>query len=181
MTTPAVYAAMARLLDYPSGRATLLKAQAAVSNHLAAHRSANLLAPFFEWAAACSLAELQEEYVGTFDFNPITAPYLGHHLFGENQKKAMFLIGLKQEFRRFGFSPAAHESPDHLPVLFDFMAHVAASENGPSAQPRLSETLLPGLEHLAETLATRQPSHWRPVLDAAVWLCTAGCKEAIPC
>ena len=116
MTIAASYDALARMLDYPLDKERLQTDYNLVSDFLNKQRLDSSISSFAEFAAASSLAALQEEYVATFDFNPATAPYLGHHLFGDNQKKGGYMIMLKQEFERRGYIPAGVELPDHLSV-----------------------------------------------------------------
>ena len=95
------------------------------------------LVPFARFVESSALEKLQEEYVATFDFNPAVALYLGHHLFGDNQKKGAYLIRLKQEFGRHGFTPSGNELPDHLPLVLGFLAHLARNveDRSPAVLP----------------------------------------------
>lgn len=183
MTIAASYDALARLLDYPADKEQLQCDHTLVSAFLNKQRLDSSLSCFAEFAAASSLAELQEEYVATFDFNPATAPYLGHHLFGDNQKKGGYMIMLKQEFERCGYTPAGVELPDHLSVVLGFLAHLARQQgNGAGArQPFITDCVLPGVERLHTAFADRQDSHWKILIETARMLCAEDCKEVLPC
>lgn len=185
MTIAASYDALARLLDYPLEKERLQIDYDLVSAFLTKRRLDSSISPFAEFAAASSLAALQEEYVATFDFNPATAPYLGHHLFGDNQKKGGYMIMLKQEFERSGYTPSGVELPDHISVLLGFLAHLARQEGdggGTGArQPFISEYVLPGVERLHSAFAARQDSHWKVLVETARMLCAEDCKEVQPC
>lgn len=181
MTIHAIYASLSRMFDYPVEKAELRTAHGVVGSFLAQHRPECSLGSFADFVAGSSLAALQEEYVATFDFNPATAPYLGHHLFGDNQKKGEYLIGLKQEYRRHGFVPTGNELPDHLAIVFAFLAHPACQADGLVRRTFIAGSVLPGLERLADTFAARQASPWQPVVEAARQICTADCKEVTPC
>jgi len=107
------------------------------------------LAPFARFVESSALARLQEEYVATFDFNPAVALYLGHHLFGDNQNKGAYLIRLKQEFGRQGFTPSGNELPDHLPLVLGFLAYLARNVDAEVRRSFISEWVLPGVERLS--------------------------------
>jgi len=175
------YQALARLLDYPLDRQTLLDDFATLGNYMAEQQLECPLAPFAEFAAMAPLAALQEEYVACFDFNPATAPYLGHHLFGDNQKKGGYMIALKQEFSRYGYEPAGSELPDHISVVFGFLAHLAKEEGEPVRRKLLSEAVVPGVERMNAAFAERQESPWKSLVAAAALLCAADCTEVKSC
>jgi nitrate reductase delta subunit len=139
------------------------------------------VASFADFAAASPLAQLQEEYVASFDFNPATAPYLGHHLFGDNQKKGGYMIMLKQEFERCGYIPAGVELPDHLSVLLGFLAHLARQEESGDRQLFIAKCVLPGVERYHAAFDTKQKSHWKNLVDTARLLCAEDCKEVHSC
>ncbi len=181
MTIAASYDALARLLDYPLEKERLQVDYALVSAYLNKQRLDGSIASFAGFAAASSLAELQEEYVATFDFNPATTPYLGHHLFGDNQKKGGYMIMLKQEFERCGYTPAGTELPDHLSVVLGFLAHLARQEGQGTRQQFIAECVLPGVERLHASFAARQNSHWDVLVETARLLCAEDCEEVQPC
>jgi nitrate reductase delta subunit len=185
MTISASYDALARLLDYPADKEQLQADYGVVSDFLNKQRLDSSIAVFAEFAGASSLAALQEEYVATFDFNPATAPYLGHHLFGDNQKKGSYMIMLKQEFERCGYAPSGVELPDHLSVLLGFLAHLArqeaSGERVGARQPFIAECVLPGVERLHTAFDARQDSLWKVLVETARMLCAEDCKEVPPC
>lgn len=181
MTIASSYAALARLLDYPGEKERLQNDTEVVSAFMDRQGVKSELAAFADFAGVASLAQLQEEYVATFDFNPATAPYLGHHLFGDNQKKGGYMIMLKQEFARCGYAPAGVELPDHVSVLFDFLAHLARQESAGRRQPFIADCVLPGMERLQTAFADRQDSHWKVLVEAAHRLCAKDCQEVQPC
>jgi nitrate reductase delta subunit len=181
MTIASSYAALARLLDYPGEKERLQSDTELVSAFMDRPGAKSELAAFADFAAVSSLAQLQEEYVATFDFNPATAPYLGHHLFGDTQKMGGYMIMLKQEFARCGYTPAGVELPDHVSVLFDFLAHLASQESAGCRQPFIADCVLPGMERLQTAFADRQDSHWKVLVEAARRLCAKDCQEVQPC
>lgn len=181
MTIAASYDALARMLDYPLEKERLQVDYDLVSAFLNKQRLDSSISCFAEFAAASSLAALQEEYVATFDFNPATAPYLGHHLFGDNQKKGGYMIMLKQQFEQSGYTPTGVELPDHLSVVLGFLAHLARQEGNVTRQAFIAECVLPGVERLHTAFSARQDSHWKVLVETARMLCAEDCKEVHPC
>jgi len=185
MTIAASYEAIARMLDYPESKEQLQVDSNIVSSFMDRQDLKSPLSSFTAFAAASSESELQEEYVATFDFNPATAPYLGHHLFGDNQKKGGYMIMLKQEFERCGYKASEVELPDHVSVVLGFLAYLAKQEgNGESLSARqsfISKCVLPGVERLNAAFLTGQGSHWKSLVEAARLLCVDDCKGVQPC
>jgi nitrate reductase delta subunit len=172
MSIADAYAGLARMFDYPEDAARMRTARNDVNSFLAEHHLEFSLASF---STDTPLARIQEEYVALFDFNPATAPYLGHHLFGDNQKKGGYMIGLKQEYGRHGFIPPGNELPDHLSVVLAFLAHLAQTESEDARQAFIAEKALPGIERMCAAFAARQDSPWTLVVEAARLVCTADC------
>lgn len=181
MTIAASYDALSRLLDYPAEREQLQTDYAVVSDFLNRHQVHSSIATFADFAASATDAELEEEYVASFDFNPATAPYLGHHLFGDNQKKGSYMIMLKQEYARCGYTPDALELPDHLSMLLGFLAHLARQVDTEERQQFIVKCVLPGVERYHAAFDTRHNSHWKVLVEAAMLLCTEDCKEVHSC
>ncbi len=178
------YTLLSRIIGYPTEKDVLQAGSEAVSKSLRKRGIPCPLSPFAEFVASSTLAALQEDYVATFDFNPAVALYLGHHLYGDNQKKGLYLIGLKQEFRRSGFTPSGNELPDHLPLVFQFLAHLAQHEEGEMRQAFISDSVLPGIEGLVAGFAGRHSSPWKSLVEASRLFCStdaAAQKEVRPC
>ena len=184
MTLAACYASIARMLDYPEGVEGIAADCDAVRTILQTNDIESPLEPFGKFVETSALSRIQEEYVATFDFNPVVALYLGHHLFGDNRKKGAYLIRLKQEFGRRGFTPAGNELPDHLPLLLGFLSHLARSGEDGVRRSFISECVLPGVERLGAAFSARTDSPWKPVVEAARLLCAADSairEEGKPC
>lgn len=63
------------------------------------------------------LGEWEELYTHTWDLNPLTPPYIGFQIWGEDYRRGSFMARLQAEYRQTGID-AAGELPDHLaPVL----------------------------------------------------------------
>ena len=175
------YHGLARLLDYPEGKEGLLESYHELAAFLRDSGIESPAGPFGELVRSSTLAELQEDYVAHFDFNPAAAPYLGHHLYGDNQKKGAYMIRVKQEFIRYEFTPAGCELPDHLAVLLGFLAHLARLGEDTFRRKFIAELVLPGLDKLVASCAPRGLSPWLTLVEAAGLLCSADCREVSTC
>ena len=172
------YASAARMLDYPAGKEGMLADHGTVDRFLRGKGIESPLEPFGRFVESSALARIQEEYVATFDFNPAVALYLGHHLFGDNREKGAYLIRLKQEFGRHGYTPSGNELPDHLPLVLGFLAYLARNAGDEVRRSFISEGVLPGVERLGAAFSGRRDSPWKAVVEAARLLCAA--DSAIP-
>jgi len=184
MSLAECYASLARMLDYPKGVEEIVEDCDSVCRILQTINIESPLEPFGRFVETSALARLQEEYVATFDFNPVVALYLGHHLFGDNRKKGTYLVRLKQEFGRRGFTPSGNELPDHLPLLLGFLAYLARNGEDGVRRSFVSECVLPGVERLGAAFSARRDSPWKPVVEAARLLCAADSaiqEEGKPC
>lgn len=176
MITAELYASLARMLDYPQDKRSLLSAHGVVQGDL----KESSLDSFAAFVTGSTLAEIQEEYVATFDFNPSVAPYLGHHLFGDNQKKGEYLIALKGEYRLHGYTPLGNELPDHLPLILWFLAHLASGGETGARQAFIDRYVVPGVEKLAGSFAaSRRDSPWRPVVEAIRLICGEDAAQGV--
>lgn len=184
MTFAQSYDSLARVLDYP-GKKELLETDChSLSGFMSQCGLACPIAAFAGFVATSTLEALQEHYVATFDFNPALALYLGHHLYGDNQKKTAYMIRLKQEFAYHGFVPLTNELPDHLSLVLGFLAHLARQHSDEARQEFIFDSVLPGMERLLTGFAGRHDSPWEAVVEAARLLCVAdtqACKEEKPC
>lgn len=184
MSLAECYASLARMLDYPAGKDEMLADHGNAGRFLRKSEIESPLEPFGRFVEKATLAGLQEEYVATFDFNPAAALYLGHHLFGDHQKKGAYLIRLKREFGRHGFTPSGNELPDHLPLVLEFLAYLARNAEDGVRRSFLSECVLPGVDKLSAAFSARGDSPWKPVVEAARLLCAADSalpEEGKPC
>ena len=175
------YDGLAKLLDYPEGKETLIQSYDNVATFLSESGIDSPAARFGELVQKSTLAELQEEYVAHFDFNPAAAPYLGHHLFGDNQKKAAYMIQVKQEYGRHEFEATSEELPDHLAVVLTFLAHLARRGEHAFRHQFIEEMVLPGLNKLIAACAPRDSSPWLTLVEAAELLCSTDCREVSTC
>ena len=80
------------------------------------------LLKFVEYLRSESLTELQQQYVGTFDFNKRTSLYLSFHNYGDRRQRGMAMLQLKRRYASAGLPLMEGELPDYLPVLLEFAA-----------------------------------------------------------
>jgi nitrate reductase delta subunit len=75
------------------------------------------LAKFAEELHLLSLSEQEELYTRTLDLSPLSAPYLGYHIWGESYKRGEFMAALNKELMIHEINLGG-ELPDHLlPIL----------------------------------------------------------------
>ena len=117
------YRLLSHLLQYPHAetRAGHREVEAALAAVPAGERR-DLIAAFVAGCAHVPLAELQAEYVATFDFDRRASLYLTYHSHGDRRQRGIELVRLKRRFVASGFELADGELPDYLPALLEFAA-----------------------------------------------------------
>jgi nitrate reductase delta subunit len=114
---------------------------------------------FLEHLARTPLAELQVDYVATFDQRKRCCLYLTYYAHGDTRRRGLALLGMKQSYAAAGLHLSDDELPDHLAVVLEFAA----------IEPAAGEALL--LEHRAGLELLRLALHdsrspWADVLDS---------------
>ena len=153
------------LLDYPDERLVALAPVLRESAKGVPSSVGEPLTTFVDHLERTPLAQLQSEYVDTFDVTRRCALHLTYFLHGDTRKRGAALVQLKQAYRRAGVELADEgaELPDHLCVLLEF---------GASADPQAAWKLLNdhrvGIELLHTALKGRgeHGSPWLPVVQA---------------
>jgi nitrate reductase delta subunit len=116
-----VWAVCSALLDYPTEElvASLDDLQALVPDDSA-------VVPLVEHMRSTSLAELQQDYVATFDHTRKCALYLTYFAYGDTRRRGAALVAFKEAYRRGGveWSEELGELPDHLCAVLQFGATV---------------------------------------------------------
>ncbi|HEX9161618.1 MAG TPA: molecular chaperone TorD family protein [Thermoanaerobaculia bacterium] len=141
---------LAPLFRYPAAR-------------LAIDRGDADLDAFATEMSALDLAEQQSTYTTTFDLAASCTPYVGIHLFGdENPDRARLMIGLKLAYKRLGIESAA-ELPDHVAEVLAFADRKDAEEH----EELVRFVLLPALTKMNAILSpTTNP--YRHLVAAAI-------------
>lgn len=118
-----VWAACSLLLDYPT--ADLLASLDGVRALVPGHPQLTTLLDHY---AATELAELQADYVETFDHTRKCALYLTYFGYGDTRRRGVALVQFKQAYRKAGveWDEESGELPDHLCAVLQFGADVDA-------------------------------------------------------
>lgn len=85
---------------------------------------------FLDRMADKSLPELEEQYIRTFDMNPICSMDTGWQLFGEDYNRGLYMVRVREEMRKYGVEESS-ELPDHLTNVLPVLGRMdenAASE-----------------------------------------------------
>ena len=119
------YLLMARLLDYPDGELSAhldeLTCYVREQSTLATEERHALL-PLLDWMQSQSTVDLQAAYVQTFDMQAEHSLHLTHHLFGDDRGRGPALIDLGEHYKANGLEPDAHELPDYLPLILEYVS-----------------------------------------------------------
>jgi nitrate reductase delta subunit len=116
------------------------------------------IAEFLGWYRSRPLAELQEQYVRTFDFARRSTLHLTYHLLGDRRQRGLALLRLRQAYVAAGFECSAAELPDYLPLMLEF----AALAPGPGVE--LLDGQREAIELVRASLADER-SPYAPLLD----------------
>lgn len=120
-----------------------------------------LLRRFQRAHAELGTARLQEIYTSTFDMQPECTPNLSYHLFGEDQRRGMFLAKLTELFQQAGVD-TANELPDHLCCL---LLYLATGPGAAATTDLITDCLLPAVSKIARGV-DEASNPYRTVLDA---------------
>ncbi len=161
--TRALYQVISLVLDYPTeqllSRLPLLRATVADCAEGGLHAAARL-APLLDRLEATPLADLERDYVETFDLRRRCCLHLSYYAHGDTRKRGMALLDIKQAYKYSGVDLSDIELPDHLCVLLEFTATV---------DPPVGRVLLgdnrPGIELLRISLSERD-SPYAAALEA---------------
>ncbi len=161
-----VYRSFAEVLDYPGPE--LFERTAQCSRGLADRlpEAERLVRAFQESRAALGIAKLQEIYTSTFDMRAECTLNLSYHLFGEDQRRGMFLARLK-ELYQLAKVDSGSELPDHLCWLLRYLAtEPGTSEAGDIVTDCLCPTVSKVVQGLSEA-----PNPYRGMLEALLlWI-----------
>jgi nitrate reductase delta subunit len=72
--------------------------------------------------AKSDVLDLQECYVALFDRGRATSLNLFEHVHGDSRDRGPAMVDLMKVYARAGFSLAANELPDYLPVVLEFLS-----------------------------------------------------------
>ncbi len=160
-----LYDTFAELLDYPSAA---LREHAAIAATALADEpaAAEELWHFQRYIVETAPGEVEERYTALFDLPAACPPYAGHQLLGEDWRRNLLLARLTRRYRERGFS-AGHELPDHVSVLFRYLAREAG---GPVEDELLQECVLPCLERMAARVGEGDRGYGALLRALCLWL-----------
>ncbi len=117
--------AIARLMDYPTED---LKAALGEIRDVLAEGSlldkalADRLVGFVDTLDRQSVLEMQEEYVALFDRGRALSLHLFEHVHGESRDRGQAMVDLMELYKSAGLYLDAHELPDHLPLMLEYLS-----------------------------------------------------------
>lgn len=101
----------------------------------------------------------EEEYIELFELDPQCPLYVGSHVFDEPKTCAQaavsdrngYMIELLAIYRHLGLTPKGKELPDYLPLMVEFLALTASSQD-PVREKLIKEYILPFLPSMRSKL-----------------------------
>lgn len=148
------YAKLARLMEYPTDEYFVHLDQCA--GEKVAQESCEL-AQFAEQARAMGTRRLQETYIELFDLHPETSLYIGHHLFGEDIRRSLFMAKLREHYREAGIADSA-ELPDHLAEVLRYLSAVNCDLSGEHAE-LVERCVLPAVQHMLRAIESSNSAY----------------------
>ena len=120
-----VLRALGALLAYPAREVLAALPEiggiCAGSSLLSAEDRLRLAALIAELQSGESLA-LEERYVELFDRGRATSLHLFEHVHGESRDRGAAMVDLLQIYEQAGLQLAAHELPDYLPAVLEYLS-----------------------------------------------------------
>lgn len=159
--TTSLYDALALLLLYPDGN---FHERIRRCRELAVDGAPVIVARLDEFVgntAGKTSAELEELYIQTFDFNPLCSLDTGWQLFGEEYRRGLYMVKIREEMRRLEI-PETVELPDHLTNVLRILGRM---EEEAAADFAMS-CVIPAVK---KTLgAVKKDNVYRPVIEGIV-------------
>lgn len=147
----AVYSNFAAVFAYPHTEVNPLVQACIPPLESECAECAALLRKFQLAIAEKSVSELQELYTATFDMRPDCTPDLGYHLFGDDVRRSLFLIRLRDQLAARHID-AGTELPDHLSLVLRLMD---SSGPGEERNTLAADCLAPALGRMTQALGHR--------------------------
>lgn len=122
-TSRAALTCLAPLFEWPDEAFDVHAARAAEEAACVDRRAADGIRSFAQELNDLGSARREITYTSTFDLAPSCSPYLGAHLFGdENRDRAGLMTGLKSMIAAAGRVDSG-ELPDHIAVVLSLAPH----------------------------------------------------------
>lgn len=142
-----IYQLFAKVLDYPTAK-TPSETRDLISQIPAeCPDAAELMEDFYDASAGMTAGKFQELYTSTFDMRPDCTTNLGHHLFGDDVRRNIFMARLKEhmEARRIAIGA---ELPDHLSLVLQLLATENSEDE---AHALIADCLVPSITRMLST------------------------------
>lgn len=171
-----VYRSFARVLDYPGCEMPEQLNQCASELRELMPECQEGVRRFQELHRELGTARLQEIYTSVFDMQSECTLNLSYHLFGEDQRRGLFLAKLKELYQQAGVDPG-NELPDHLCLMLRYLtAHAEAAEK----HDLIADCLVPAVSKIRGGL-DEVANPYGHLLDALLlWLKREGESGAVP-
>jgi nitrate reductase molybdenum cofactor assembly chaperone NarJ/NarW len=92
------------------------------AERLLPRRAQRELSTLIEELARMDLASAQERYVELFDRGRKLSLHVFEHTHGESRERGPAMVQLMSHYQQCGFSLAARELPDYVPLILEFLA-----------------------------------------------------------
>lgn len=160
------YTAIAELLAYPDDTFCRRLARCRELLGRGDPQAAARMADFDAATRNSALADLEELYARTFDFNPQCALEIGWHLFGTDSNRGALLVRLREELARHGI-PESCELPDHLTHVLPLVDRMSPDEAARFARA----CVIPAVEKMFAGLEGKRNPYENVLRCLAVMLC----------
>lgn len=161
-----LYRSFACVLDYPDSELTERAEECATNAVRRLSPAAELVGKFISAHRELGTSRLQEIYASAFDMQPECTLNLSYHLFGEDQRRGLFLAKLKELYEKAGVD-SGNELPDHLCLMLRYLA----TDAGMAAREDLiADCMVPAISKIRSAVdASANP--YRYLLEALLlWL-----------
>lgn len=108
---------------------------------------------FLSFLKGTPLSELEELYTASFDLQPPCPPYIGYHLYGDDYRRAGFLVLLKEMYASYNYHVNNGELPDHLSTVVGFLGYL----QGEDREIFIKSYFLPSLNKMKNLLREENP------------------------
>ncbi len=140
----------AQLLEYPTSSLQEPTKECILLLGSLNREAVDLLRRFSSFLEQTPPDQREEIYTDAFEFHSPSFPYVGYHLFRENERRALFMAGLKEHYGIHGFSEGP-ELPDRLSVMLRFLAQDEDAEE----REIIDWCVVPALEKMVADLGER--------------------------
>jgi nitrate reductase delta subunit len=158
-----LYHLFADLIDYPRPMLSHQVNECVALLSPVNQKAVTYLKPFQSLLEKIPIRQMEEIYTRAFDLQASCCPYVGYHLFGDGNRRGIFMARLKEHYRTFGFS-CGDELPDHLGVMLRFLSSGGHGEE----EEFITLCVIPAVQSMIEGLE-RTSNPYLGVLQA-LWL-----------